>query len=65
MMPTKEVIAKLVGTVMSWDHKASLGLIANREKSGSYKGGRRGGELDVSLGFFFFFFFFIAKVAHH
>ena len=56
MMPTKEVIAKLVGTVMSWDHKASLGLIANREKSGSYKGGRRGGELDVSLGFFFFFF---------
>merc|ERR1712000_773543 len=33
MMPMKEVRAKPMGIVMSWDQSASLGLRAKREKS--------------------------------
>jgi hypothetical protein len=36
MIPMKDVIAKPQGMVMSWDHKASFGLRAKREKSGSF-----------------------------
>ena len=35
IIPMKEVNAKLVGIAMSCDQKASLGLTAKREKSGS------------------------------
>lgn len=35
MMPMKDVTAKPAGIVMSCDQRASLGLIANRVKSGS------------------------------
>jgi hypothetical protein len=39
MMPMKEVMAKPTGMVISWDQKASRGLRAKREKSGSFCGG--------------------------
>ena len=35
MMPMKEVTAKPMGMVKSWDQSASLGLRAKRAKSGS------------------------------
>ena len=36
IMPMKEVIAKPRGIVKSCDHRASLGFLANRAKSGSF-----------------------------
>lgn len=36
IMPMKEVIAKPMGMVKSWDHRASFGLMANLAKSGSF-----------------------------
>ena len=36
MMPMNEVTAKPMGIVKSWDQRASFGLRANREKSGSF-----------------------------
>ncbi len=36
MMPINEVIPKPTGMVMSCDHKASVGVRANRAKSGSF-----------------------------
>lgn len=35
-MPINEVMAKPTGIVISWDHRASLGLRAKRAKSGSF-----------------------------
>ena len=36
IMPMKEVTAKPMGMVKSWDQRASFGLRANRAKSGSF-----------------------------
>lgn len=36
MMPMKDVTANPIGMVKSWDHRASEGFLANREKSGSF-----------------------------
>lgn len=36
IMPINEVTAKPMGMVQSWDQRASLGLRANRAKSGSF-----------------------------
>ena len=35
MIPIKDVIANPIGMVNNWDQRASLGFLANREKSGS------------------------------